>query len=117
MNTEQYKIKLLAEKDQLEDELSGIGFKDSDTGAWEASRDEQTAPEADDNDLATLATNYEEKMATVGTLSERLHDVEDALTKIENNTYGICEVCGKPIEAERLAANPAARTCEACMNQ
>ena len=33
-----------------------------------------------------------------------------ALQKIKAGAYGVCEISGEPIEVERLAANPAART-------
>jgi DnaK suppressor protein len=38
-----------------------------------------------------------------------LADVEDALRRLDEGTYGVCEVCGKPIPDERLEANPTAR--------
>ncbi|GAC1315533.1 MAG: hypothetical protein NVSMB16_12560 [Acidimicrobiales bacterium] len=38
-----------------------------------------------------------------------LRDVEEALERLEDGTYGTCEVCGKPIPDERLEANPTAR--------
>ncbi|AMN66960.1 TraR/DksA C4-type zinc finger protein [Psychrobacter sp. P11G5] len=37
--------------------------------------------------------------------------VENALSRIENGTYGECEVCGKPIEEKRLEALPYATLC------
>jgi RNA polymerase-binding transcription factor DksA len=40
-----------------------------------------------------------------------LRDIEDALGKIEEGSYGVCEVCGEPIGAERLSAIPWARLC------
>lgn len=43
-------------------------------------------------------------------LELQLRDVNDALNKIEDGTYGVCEVCQKEIPAERLMANPAAKT-------
>jgi len=43
-------------------------------------------------------------------LESRLRDVNNALKRIEDGTYGICEVCKKPIPLERLKANPAAST-------
>jgi RNA polymerase-binding transcription factor DksA len=51
------------------------------------------------------------------TLEKRLADVENALNKIDGGSYGICEVCGNKIEEDRLEANPAARTCKACMEK
>jgi DnaK suppressor protein len=38
-------------------------------------------------------------------------EIDAALQRIEDGTYGICEVCGKPIGAERLEALPWARLC------
>ena len=43
-------------------------------------------------------------------LENRLLDVKRALEKIDNGTYGTCEVSGEQIEETRLDANPAART-------
>ena len=40
---------------------------------------------------------------------ETLHEVLDALQRIERGTYGICEITGEPIEAKRLNAIPWAR--------
>ena len=37
--------------------------------------------------------------------------VERALGRLDEGTYGTCEVCGSPIDAERLAAAPTTRTC------
>ena len=43
-------------------------------------------------------------------LELRLRDINNALKRMEEGTYGICEVCQKPIPFERLKANPAAAT-------
>ena len=45
---------------------------------------------------------------------EAVADVEHALARIENGTYGSCEGCGVPIPFERLEAIPWARLCVAC---
>ena len=56
--------------------------------------------------------------ARVGALLEqaRVHltDIDDALGRIDEGSYGVCEICREPIAAERLAARPVARTCIAC---
>jgi len=44
-------------------------------------------------------------------LEEKLADVERALQKLEEGTYGICDVCGDPIAPERLEAIPWATRC------
>jgi DnaK suppressor protein len=44
-------------------------------------------------------------------LDKQLTEVNDALSRIDEGTYGLCEVSNEPIEKERLEANPSARTC------
>jgi len=58
-----------------------------------------------------------EKSSTTDTLSKRLEDIDTALLNLENNTYGVCTMCGMKIEEDRLDANPAAQTCKMCMNK
>ncbi|MGC9006454.1 MAG: TraR/DksA family transcriptional regulator [Sulfurihydrogenibium sp.] len=42
---------------------------------------------------------------------EILKAIDDALERIKNGTYGVCEVCGKEIEEERLQAVPWTTLC------
>ena len=44
-------------------------------------------------------------------LEAEIGDLDAALRKVDEGTYGICEVCGRPIEPERLEALPGTRTC------
>lgn len=43
-----------------------------------------------------------------------IYQIEEALKKIEDNTYGICETCNKAINIERLKAIPFATNCLQC---
>lgn len=43
-----------------------------------------------------------------------LMDIDNALDKIKNGTYGICEECEEKIIEKRLEANPVARYCITC---
>jgi DnaK suppressor protein len=43
-----------------------------------------------------------------------LADVEAALVKFTEGTYGNCESCGQPMNPERLEALPQAKLCVAC---
>ena len=47
-------------------------------------------------------------------LLESMKEVEAAIGRIENGTYGKCESCGDAIPGERLDARPVARLCVAC---
>lgn len=48
---------------------------------------------------------------------ETLREVDAAIDRIENGTYGRCESCGKEILAERLDARPVARLCMDCQRR
>jgi RNA polymerase-binding protein DksA len=48
---------------------------------------------------------------------EALAEIEAALTRIDDGTYGVCEECGRPIPVERLRAMPATRYCVACQER
>ncbi|XKT75287.1 MAG: TraR/DksA family transcriptional regulator [Patescibacteria group bacterium UBA2103] len=117
MDIEKYKARLLEEKAQLEEEMKGIGRQNPDNPSdWEPT------PANDgelDIDLNDRADNHEESMERSAVLTElevRHKNVEAALKRIEEGTYGTCEVSGEPIEEDRLDANPAATTCKAHMN-
>jgi RNA polymerase-binding transcription factor len=50
-------------------------------------------------------------LSIVEDLDAQLADIEHAMARLTNGSYGTCEACGAPIDAERLAARPAARFC------
>lgn len=47
-------------------------------------------------------------------LDAKLRDVERALAKLDESTYGVCDGCGEPIGAERVEAIPWATLCVRC---
>lgn len=49
--------------------------------------------------------------------TERLREVTDALRRIEEGTYGVCEGCEEPILKKRLEAFPSARYCIKCKSK
>lgn len=82
-------------------------------GIVEASRD-SNADDEHDPEGATIAFERQQVAALLEQARRRLADVEVAIRNVEGGIYGICETCGRPIGAERLAARPAARTCIDC---
>jgi DnaK suppressor protein len=116
LDTKPFKEKLETEQKLLEEELGNIALLNKETGQWEATPDQDLMGEIDDNDAADRFEDFEERSAMVSTLQSRLKDINGALKKIEDGTYGTCEVDGGPIEKARLEANPAARTCKEHMN-
>lgn len=109
---QEYKEKLLAEKTRLEQGLGTIAKQDpKDPANWEAVTDEVDVDGlTDKNDLADSFEDLEENTGITETLEARLREVDAALERIENGSYGKDEKTGDPIATDRLEANPAART-------
>ncbi|MBO8128708.1 MAG: TraR/DksA C4-type zinc finger protein [Peptococcaceae bacterium] len=88
---------------------------------------ESTLSVAAEDAIGELST-YDQHPADIGdTTFERSKDyaldedarlkiqaIDDALRRIEQGTYGICDQCGKTIEVERLNAQPYTTKCFAC---
>jgi DnaK suppressor protein len=107
---EYFKNKLLAEKTELEEELASIGQKNpNNPNDWDASTKDIEVDTADENELADKLEELEGNKTILNQLENQLNEVQKALDKIDKKTYGICETCGKPIEKERLEANPSAK--------
>ncbi len=118
IDTAYFQNKLEKELQTLEVELKGIGHKNPNNPKdWEASSGEVDINASDSADIADNIESYESNTAILKPLEIQYNDVKGALAKIKKGTYGVCEVCGKAIEPERLEANPAARTCIADMKK
>jgi DnaK suppressor protein len=65
-------------------------------------------------DGAHTAAERGQAITIVRELKGSLADVERALRKLDEGTYGICERCGNPIGADRLEAIPWTRLCITC---
>ena len=89
------------EQRQLQSELSELGFG------------EKGGLDYDPNfaDSSQVTAERGEAEALAGQLKESLDEIDQALARLENGTYGRCEVCGVAIQPARLEAMPAARLC------
>jgi RNA polymerase-binding transcription factor DksA len=104
------KQKLEGELVRLEGELRELGWE-NEQGAWEASAGEIDSSATQQDELADRIEEFEERGGEMDALELQWKNVKRALEKIETGEYGICEVSGEEIEADRLEANPSARTC------
>jgi RNA polymerase-binding transcription factor DksA len=102
---------LESEKVDLEDELSSHGRVMNDAGDWEGSSAGFEGQESDPNDVADQIEELVTNVPLVAELEERHIDVSEAIDKVDEGVYGLCEECSEPIPYARLKANPAARTC------
>jgi len=101
------RAQLEEERDRLRERLHELGP----TADSELSFDDGFA------DTSQVTAERGEIEALASSLGESLHEVEDALTKVEAGTYGSCESCGQAIAAARLEAKPAARLCITCASK
>ena len=65
-------------------------------------------------DGTTEAVDRLTKVGTARELEAALADVERALGKIDEGTYGVCDACGEPIGDARLEARPWSVRCVRC---
>ncbi len=68
-------------------------------------------------DSSQVTAERGEAEAEVATLRDRLEEVEQALSKLDTGSYGMCEGCGNPIDSARLEALPSARFCISCASK
>ena len=68
-------------------------------------------------DLGTDAIDREREYMLASSEGQLLLEVDDALRKIYEGSYGKCERCAKPIEKSRLDAMPHARLCMKCRRE
>lgn len=107
-----FQEKLVEEQKRLENELATVGrVNPANPQDWEPTPEKIDVMRADQNEAADAIEEYEENTAILRELEIRLNQVKRALKKIEDGTYGRCEVGGEPIDTKRLEANPAAMTC------
>lgn len=101
--------RLKQEQEQLRNELRQLK-------AEEKSADEQRegSPFGKREESATEVFEREKRLTLEKRLASALAEVEHALKKYEAGTYGLCDMCGRPIEAARLEALPQANLCLEC---
>lgn len=114
---ENLKKKLEEEKKVLIEELKTVGVRsDANQNDWEPVPTKMDISEADRNEVADKIEEFGNNMAIEKDLEIRYTEIIDALKKMEEGNYGICEIGGEEIEEDRLNANPAAKTCKSHMN-
>ena len=71
-------------------------------------------PSCDDTDYAEISSDSHNMHAVTNNQLKEINEIEIALKKIENNTYGICNMCDEEIGIKRLNAKPHAVFCVHC---
>lgn len=68
----------------------------------------------DDVDYAEISSDSFKEGIIANQQLKELSEIEDALKRINNGTYGICEMCDETIALGRLRAKPFAKFCTPC---
>jgi len=113
IDTAHFRSALLEERARVEHSLASL--RNGHPGSLDDEVDETSG--TPDNDLAETATATlgREIDYTLGENSEAvLAEIDAALQRIEDGTYGICTNCGREISVERLEAYPWASLCIDC---
>jgi RNA polymerase-binding protein DksA len=111
IDTDEFRTLLEQERDRL---TSAVGFlQDENPGTIEDELGEVGSGGTDNHlgDTASATFDRELDQGLEEGAQQTLAEIEAALKRIDAGTYGICEVCGKPIGEDRLRAIPWAKLC------
>ncbi|MDP9441121.1 MAG: TraR/DksA C4-type zinc finger protein [Actinomycetota bacterium] len=109
MDDEHMRQRLTEERDRLStirNDLEASRLESQEDGLQELSSYDQHQA-----DVGTETFEREKDLSILQEVEGELADIEHALQRLDDGTYGTCEACGKPIGDDRLEAIPAARFC------
>ena len=98
----EHKDRLVALLDEAERELAGL-MRDAGDGAGH-----------DQADMGATSFERDHELTVVNNEREKLAQIDRALARIDDGTYGTCESCGNPIGKMRAMAFPRATLCMTC---
>lgn len=94
--------------------LARVASFDAELATLRADRADATADDEHDPEGSTLSSDWSRLTGLRADALAQLSEIDTALARRADGTYGICVSCGKVIPAERLAVRPAATRCVAC---
>jgi RNA polymerase-binding transcription factor DksA len=103
----EYRAQLETERTELRAQLAELGFGDAGGLKYD--------PNFADSSQVTAERGEAEVLG--GQLRDALSEVEAAIVRLSEGTYGQCERCGQPIPPARLEAMPTARLCITCASR
>jgi DnaK suppressor protein len=109
INLEKVRARLETERKRLMAELDELQ-----TNVEPAEVRREGSPFGKREEEATESFELEKRLALRKQIQGNLTEIEHALEKFKNGTYGLCDICGQPITPERLEAVPYANMCLSC---
>jgi RNA polymerase-binding transcription factor DksA len=117
MDQEDLRQRLSDERSRLEQVRSGFDSEHLHDESEDESMSELSHLAQHSADVATETFEREKDFSILEQVEAELADVERAMRRIDDGSYGTCEACGSPIGDDRLEAMPAARFCIAHQEQ
>ncbi len=105
---------LAEERERVLRRLEGLAadFEETVAASLDSNADDEHDPEGH-----TIAFERSQVTSLARRLEQHLAEVDAALARLDDGTYGVCQGCGEPIDPARLEARPAARECIACASR
>jgi DnaK suppressor protein len=104
--------RLLAIKKKLEKQKEELLSEAEHTLNDKLSKEKESFPDPTDQAVAELDNNFLLRLR--GRERKLLKKIEEAISRIDSGTYGICESCGEKISIKRLEARPVTALCIDC---
>ena len=108
----QYRQLLITERVKLADEIKSIA-KDASTSPRDASGD-LSAYTVHMADMAADTYERELSMNIASSEQQILYQIDEALKRLDDGSFGVCQQCNQPISVSRLKAVPYASLCIEC---
>ncbi|MGI9822661.1 TraR/DksA family transcriptional regulator [Agromyces sp. Marseille-Q5079] len=106
-----FEARLRAERAEAEDRLAEF---DGVMTEVRIARTDATADDEHDPEGPTMTQEWSQRSAVLVDVRAELSDIDHALARIVDGSYGICSNCGKRITVARLDARPTAELCIDC---
>ena len=111
MNTDVARRRLMKERARLEGILRGLVEEQQSEGSDGNTMGELSAVDQHPADVGSESFERDKDLSILYNVEAEVAEVDRALRRIREQTYGLCEACGRPIGSARLEARPAARFC------
>jgi RNA polymerase-binding protein DksA len=106
---EELRTRLGSEREELAAQLSTI--EDQAFAATQSDMSGDVGVDDESADAGTATFEREKELSIEQNVRDLIQKIDRALKRIEDGTYGVCEVCGKPIEKARIKALPYVDLC------
>ena len=106
-----FEARLRAERADAEERLAEF---DDAMAEVRIARSDATADDEHDPEGPTMTQEWSQRTAVLADVRSELTEIDHALARIDDGSYGICARCGKRITVARLDARPTAELCIDC---